>query len=413
MVGLYFGGIAVGVLAALLTDAVRATEKGNVCLRVRREERSANPGHLQFTVADTGRGAPPVHRSSLALAHAWELATEHGGDLFVDSTPHGVEISFSLNCTALDAEDRAVAAPPAATAETVSDSAEERTPDPGSPLIILASDRSLNRQMFAWQLRGDDHETWEARDCAEAVALYKKRPASLLALDGHMPEDDIIRAVAEVRLFEGEHSLPLVPVLGLALDAEQGERLRRVGCEYLLYYPLERQELRNMARVLLAGEAPAPAAKSGGNSALHADAAVCASNDSLRQDAPIKNPRPPHLFPLPHSTLRNMPRRNTEAPPSPHGHRQPGVPHSLPRPGPAGRSPHPPYPSARAFPLPDRKKPDRKRFPPFLPRRHKAKGSLPMRQGFLLQLPVRPVPADGCPHCSNPGQGWNRRLCPH
>ena len=301
------------VLAALLTDAVRATEKGNVCLRVRREERSANPGHLQFTVADTGRGAPPVHRSSLALAHAWELATEHGGDLFVDSTPHGVEISFSLNCTALDAEDRAVAAPAAATAETVSDSAEERTPDPGSPLIILASDRSLNRQMFAWQLRGDDHETWEARDCAEAVALYKKRPASLLALDGHMPEDDIIRAVAEVRLFEGEHSLPLVPVLGLALDAEQGERLRRVGCEYLLYYPLERQELRNMARVLLAGEAPAPAAKSGGNSALHADAAVCASNDSLRQDAPISAANPealpektPSAAPLPPSAQHSQ-----------------------------------------------------------------------------------------------------------
>ena len=112
--------------------------------------------------------------------------------------------------------------------------------------------------MFAWQLRGDDHETWEARDCAEAVALYKNRPAALLVLDGYMPEDDIIRAVADVRLFEGEHSLPLVPVLGLALDAEQGERLRRVGCEYLLYHPLGRQELRDMARALLAGESPAP-----------------------------------------------------------------------------------------------------------------------------------------------------------
>lgn len=243
------------VLAALLTDAVRATEKGNVCLRVRREERSANPGHLQFTVADTGRGAPPVHRSSLALAHAWELATDHGGDLFVDSTPHGVEISFSLNCTALDAEDRAVAAPPTAPAGATK---ETRSAEPEAPLIILASDRSLNRQMFAWQLRGDDHETWEARDCAEAVALYKTRPAALLVLDGHMPEDDIIRAVAEVRLFEGENALPLVPVLGLALDAEQGERLRRTGCEYLLYHPLARQELREMARTLLAGEAPAP-----------------------------------------------------------------------------------------------------------------------------------------------------------
>ncbi len=243
------------VLAALLTDAVRATEKGNVCLRVRREDRSANPGHLQFTVADTGRGAPPVHRSSLALAHAWELATEHGGDLFVDSTPHGVEISFSLNCTALDAEDRAVSAPPAAPADSA---AAERNVSPGSPLIILASTRSLNRQMFAWQLRGDDHETWEARDCAEAVTLYKNRPAALLVLDGHMPEDDIIRAVAGVRLFEGEHSLPLVPVLGLALDAEQGERLRRAGCEYLLYHPLGRQELRDTARALLAGESPAP-----------------------------------------------------------------------------------------------------------------------------------------------------------
>ncbi len=206
-------------------------------------------------MADTGRGAPPVHRSSLALAHAWELATEHGGDLFVDSTPHGVEISFSLNCTALDAEDRAVSAPPAAPADSA---AAERNVSPGSPLIILASTRSLNRQMFAWQLRGDDHETWEARDCAEAVTLYKNRPAALLVLDGHMPEDDIIRAVAGVRLFEGEHSLPLVPVLGLALDAEQGERLRRAGCEYLLYHPLGRQELRDTARALLAGESPAP-----------------------------------------------------------------------------------------------------------------------------------------------------------
>lgn len=242
------------VLAALLVDAVRATEKGNVCLRVRREEHSSNPGHLQFTISDTGRGAPPVHRSSLALAHAWELATDHGGDLFVDSTPHGVEISFSLNCTALDAQDRAVAAPPLA---SPGESPEEQDADSGAPLIILASDRSLNRQMFAWQLRGDDHKTWEAGDCAEAVALYKKHPASLLVLDGHMPEDDIIRAVADVRLFEGERALPLVPVLGLALDEEQGERLRRVGCEYILYHPLGRQELRDMARALLAGTPPA------------------------------------------------------------------------------------------------------------------------------------------------------------
>ena len=90
------------------------------------------------------------------------------------------------------------------------------------------------------------------------MTLYKNRPAALLVLDGHMPEDDIIRAVAGVRLFEGEHSLPLVPVLGLALDAEQGERLRRAGCEYLLYHPLGRQELRDTARALLAGESPAP-----------------------------------------------------------------------------------------------------------------------------------------------------------
>ncbi|MCH5276598.1 MAG: hypothetical protein J1E80_02060 [Desulfovibrionaceae bacterium] len=241
------------VLSMLLENAARATDQGAVSLRVRRADMSPNPGHLQFTVADTGGGTPPLRRSSLALAKAWELAADHGGNLYVDSTPQGMEISFSLNCVALNDDAQTPRpVPPAA----VSDQPAEGEPNPR--LVILASPQALNRQMLAFFLEDQGQDIWEARDAQEAAALYAHSPAALVVFDGRLPEEDIVTAVASIRAFEGERSLPATPFLALTLDGEQAERLRQAGCDHSLPMPVRRGEFQALCLSLASPSGPHP-----------------------------------------------------------------------------------------------------------------------------------------------------------
>lgn len=229
------------VLAMLLADAARATDRGAVSLRVRRTDTSPNPGHLQFTVADTGSGIPPLRRSSLALAKAWELAADHRGDLFVDSTPHGVEITFGLECVALaDDGQTPRPVPPAAVG------GRRESGDPNPRLVILAASRSVDRQILAFFLEDQGQDIWEARDTEEAVALYTHTPAALVVFDGRLSEEDIVTAVAAIRVFEGERGLTAAPFLALTLNEEQAERLHQAGCDHSLPLPVVRGEFRAM-----------------------------------------------------------------------------------------------------------------------------------------------------------------------
>ena len=69
------------VLYMLAESAVRATQRGAVHIRVQRVPESADPGHLLFTITDSGAGAPPQDRNPLALVRAWELVglfPQHG-----------------------------------------------------------------------------------------------------------------------------------------------------------------------------------------------------------------------------------------------------------------------------------------------------------------------------------------------
>lgn len=104
------------VLGDLLESAVRATARGAVHLTVRRVPESADPGHLLFTVTDTGAGLPPRQRSGQALLQAWELAGACNGYLTVDSGPQGASIAFTLRLKPLEGEEEAETAPQAAPA---------------------------------------------------------------------------------------------------------------------------------------------------------------------------------------------------------------------------------------------------------------------------------------------------------
>ena len=229
------------LLSLLLNDAVRASSKGAVSLRVRRAPRSTHPGHLLFTVADTGEGRPPRRRSSGLLARVWEFASSCGGDVSIVSGPKGTALSFSMECAVCDDKD------------LERDTLTEETCVTGKgPLVIIASADELTRQMLSHYLEGLDLRVQEARNAAEAASLYSASPAALVVFDGSLQEEDMIQALAAVRMFEGEQSLAAVPFLLLARSELQAERMGKAGCDEALLPPLIRKDLRAMVKWLLA-----------------------------------------------------------------------------------------------------------------------------------------------------------------
>ncbi len=230
------------LLTLILADSVRASSRGAVSLHVRRSPSSTHPGHLQFTVSDNGEAQPPRGRQSALLSRAWELAAAHGGDLFVDSTPQGMELSFSMECTAMEADGVTERAVPAAGSD-----GESRVASP----VILVSPDGLSRQMYVHYLDDMGYPLWEARDAEEAAQLYASSPAALVIFDGTLGEDDMVQGLAAIRMFEGEQALAAVPFLLLARDDMQAERMAKAGCDESILLPVVRKDLRAMTRWLI------------------------------------------------------------------------------------------------------------------------------------------------------------------
>ena len=242
------------LLSLLLSDSVRASSSGAVSLHVRRAD-STHPGQLLFSVSDTGEGLPPHGRSSSLLARAWELASACNGELFVSSGAQGTELGFSLECTAYE-EDGVTPKPVPGEAFEMPEGRKGRRNPP--KLVIVASAGRVGRQMLAHYLGGLNFRVWEAASAAEAAGLYAVEAASLIVFDSSLAEDDMVQALAAVRMHEGEHTLPAVPFLLIAKDALQAERMGKAGCDEALLPPLVRKDLRAMAKWLTAASKSLP-----------------------------------------------------------------------------------------------------------------------------------------------------------
>lgn len=291
------------LLRLLAESSVRSTDKGSVHMSVRRVPDSTDPGHLLFTVSDSGAGAPPHKRSVSALARAWEMADAAGGTLTVESgRSQGTTVSFTARLVALsgdataprpfvgvDLTDDLRVARPAPDAITAADNLHLGPVTPRRPLqVIVADDVPSNRQLLAFFLEGLPHAPLEARGATEAGILYRRAPSGLVIMDGDMPEDDIVAAVASIRAFEQEHDLAPVPVLALVAHEAQADRMLAAGCTETLEKPLTRSGLRAAVERLAppyAEPVPQPAYAEYGYAAAFTDAEEQAPQQEVYPDA--------------------------------------------------------------------------------------------------------------------------------
>ena len=223
------------VLRMLLESSVRATSRGAVQLAVRRVPESVDPGHLLFSVTDTGAGTPPTDRSSLALVRAWELAGAHRGFLSLESSPLGASISFTLRLDVAAAETTAPT-PVGAMAAT--------------PGVIVVDDSPSSRQLLSFFLEGLPFTVAEARSAEEALELHAQNPARLFIFDADMPLD-LPGTVERIRESERAKGFPPAMLMALSSDDNQWGALSDAGFTHALPKPVTRAGLRNTVCELL------------------------------------------------------------------------------------------------------------------------------------------------------------------
>ncbi|MBD5608155.1 MAG: hypothetical protein HDQ93_04820 [Desulfovibrio sp.] len=252
-------------LSMLLESSIRASSEGGVRLSVKRAPDSSDPYYLQFTVSDNGAGAPPLDRSSLALAKAWELAGKNGGYLDMESSRHGTAITFSMRLK-----------PP------LEESDEQSDVEESSLHVVVAAENEEQRREIVKILEDLNCRISEATNAREVEIRQSMDPAPLLIARGKLAlpsAGDMARQFATLAQKAGyARSF----ILAVTPDTHQWPLLKTSGFTHAMTEPVEadilRDTVRDFTQILLSARDEALA--------LKASATALKNTDDPVQDAP-------------------------------------------------------------------------------------------------------------------------------
>ncbi|MFA5975523.1 MAG: response regulator [Elusimicrobiota bacterium] len=248
------------ILINLVGNAIKFTEKGEVVLRVRKEQETDQAVTLRFLVSDTGIGISPETQkrlfqsftqadgsttrkyggTGLGLAISKRLTEMMGGQIGVNSFP-GQGSTFWF--TAVFQKQAQPAASPASSPDVLKD-----------VRILLVDDNSTNRRILQEQLAPCGVKTGEAVNGKEALRLLQeagaaRTPFAIAILDMHMPEMDGLALARAIK------SNPALVGVHLVMMSSVGHRLpEAAGIERWLTKPVKKADLLNTLAAVLTGE---------------------------------------------------------------------------------------------------------------------------------------------------------------
>jgi signal transduction histidine kinase/CheY-like chemotaxis protein len=234
------------IVANLLSNALKFTERGEVRLVMRPAPGADGDGGVEIEVADTGIGmtADQVARmfrpytqgdrstarryggTGLGLSISRKLATMMGGEIHCESEP-GVGTTFRVWL-------------PLPPAEAVSDATAPAVAFDLPPLrLLVADDNPINLAVARAILESAGAWVETAADGAEALERLRLEVFDAVLMDLHMPVMDGVEAVARIR--DGQAGRRDIPVIALTGDGMVGEenRLKALGFDALEPKPIQ------------------------------------------------------------------------------------------------------------------------------------------------------------------------------
>ncbi len=253
------------VLINLLTNAVKFTERGEVVVRVSRDEGETATPSLRFSVHDTGIGIPADRLdrlfqsfsqvdsatarryggTGLGLAISKRLCEMMGGRIWVESDP-GKGSTFSFTISARPAPD--FSAP---------GRHEGTQPQLSGRRLLVVDDNETNRLIITRQVRAWGMVSRETGSPREALEWIRRGdPFDVGILDMSMPEMDGLELATAIRKQLKPAELPIIICSSLGRREARVEELKIAA---FLNKPLKQSQLFDTLATVFA-EAAAPAA---------------------------------------------------------------------------------------------------------------------------------------------------------
>jgi PAS domain S-box-containing protein len=262
------------ILTNLVGNAVKFTERGEICVQTDLLERTETDFLLRFTVRDTGIGFSPEHRqklfqkfsqadasttrrfggTGLGLAIAKELAELMGGDIGVNSqVGRGSEFWITVR---LRQPMRDLPAGRSVTSPSLGAALPEIRLR--AARILVVEDNFVNQEVALGILRKLGLHADAVGDGAESVALLKTVPYDLVLMDLQMPEMDGLEATRIIRAPQSAVLNHQVPIIAMTANAMRGDRERclEAGMNDYISKPVSPQALVEALNVWLPKETP-------------------------------------------------------------------------------------------------------------------------------------------------------------
>ena len=253
------------ILGALLNNAVKFTERGEIRLTV-----TATPDAVSLCVQDTGVGLDADGKArafarfsqadgsmtrrfdgaGLGLSVSGDLVARMGGTLVCESTP-GEGSTFTVTLPLAEVEDSRA---PDASAHPVDSDRPVR--------VLMADDHATNRKVVELILAQVDVDLTSVENGEEAVAAFQAGDFDVILMDMQMPVMDGLSAVQAIRARERALNLPATPILMLTANAlpEHAAASRAAGADAHLTKPITPPVLINAISQALAASPAAAAA---------------------------------------------------------------------------------------------------------------------------------------------------------
>ena len=241
------------ILANLLSNALKFTERGSVRVMVSVAARPDGKVVLQFAVRDTGSGIPAdklpeifekftqadgsISRkyggTGLGLAITRRLVEMQGGEVHVESEPgKGSTFTVTLTCDTPPAAGLQPASAPGAAAASLPAKAP-------TARLLLVEDNLVNQKVVLAILRKKGYQIDVANDGREALDKLDAGIAyNLILMDVQMPVLDGLEATRTIRREQKWDKIPIVAMTAHAMNGDR-ERCLQAGMDAYVSKPVQ------------------------------------------------------------------------------------------------------------------------------------------------------------------------------